>query len=67
MILSWIPIRTSNQFLELIHTLTEPILGPIRAMINRSIFGGKGSMLDFSPLVALLIIQLVQNYLRGLF
>jgi len=65
-ILSWIPTFGNNRFIEVLHTLTEPILSPIRAMIEKSIFGGKGTMLDFSPLVAFLILQLLQRYVYSL-
>jgi YggT family protein len=36
---------------EFVFTITEPILGPIRSIMPR------GMMLDFSPFIALLVLQ----------
>lgn len=63
-LLSWIPIDRSSQFmatiLDLIYSVTEPILGPIRRVIPS--IGG----LDFSPMVAVLLIQMVTTIIARL-
>jgi len=58
-ICSWLPFRTPN----ILFQITEPILGPIRRMINNSPLGG--SMLDFSPFLSMILIQLVRNLILG--
>lgn len=58
-IISWLPIGY-NRFIEMLYTLTEPILAPIRNLINKSM-GDRGFMIDFSPIVAFLLINLIQK------
>ena len=62
-ILSWIPISRDNSIVNLLYALTEPILAPIRALISKSPLGGPGMMLDFSPIIAWLLIEFVKNLL----
>jgi YggT family protein len=55
-ILSWIPnARLPFGLGEFVFNVSEPILGPIRRAMP--FFGG----IDFSPFVALLLIQLVSG------
>jgi YggT family protein len=57
-ILSWIPnARLPFGLGEFVFNVSEPILGPIRRAMP--FFGG----IDFSPFVALLLIQLVSSVL----
>ncbi|HKC90089.1 MAG TPA: YggT family protein [Candidatus Limnocylindria bacterium] len=57
-ILSWIPnARLPFGLGEFVFAVSEPILGPIRRAMP--FFGG----VDFSPLVALLAIQVVSSVL----
>lgn len=63
-ILSWLPIGR-NPLTQLLYTLTEPILGPVRSMMDKSPLGG-GMMIDFSPIIALFVMRLVQMVLNGL-
>ncbi len=63
-ILSWIPVLRDTKFGDIIYQLTEPILGPIRSMINNSPIGG-GMLLDFSPVIALFIMQIICNVLKA--
>ncbi|NMA83124.1 MAG: YggT family protein [Epulopiscium sp.] len=60
-ILSWLPISPHNPFSSLVYQLTEPILGPIRYLLEKSIFGGRGMMLDFSPIIAMFVLQAVRS------
>ncbi len=53
-ILSWISPGTYNPITSLLHSLTEPLLGPARRMIPPI------SGMDLSPLVVLLILQVVK-------
>ena len=59
-IVSWIPIGPDSRFapiVRLIYEITEPILAPIRRLLP-----GMG-MFDLSPMIAILIIILVQTLL----
>ncbi len=62
-ILSWFPINKNGSIMKIMYTLTEPILQPIRNMINKSPLGGPGMMLDFSPIIALFFLQIVKTAL----
>ena len=61
-ILSWLPIGYNNPIVRFLDTMTEPILGPVRDMVNKSPLGG-GYGLDFSPIFALILMRLVQTLL----
>ena len=63
-LLSWIPMF-GYPLGRLIYNLTEPILGPCRSMLEKSPLGG-GMMLDFSPIIALILMVLVKQLLMGL-
>jgi YggT family protein len=52
-LLSWFPIDPRNSLVMLLYDITEPILEPLRRVIPRL------GMFDLSPLVALLLIQLL--------
>ena len=65
-ILSWLPIKRDSAFVRFILTLTEPILSPIRHIIQKSPLGSPGMMLDFSPIIAWLVINLLTRLLRTL-
>ena len=54
-LLSWFPIDPRNPLVTLLYDVTEPILEPLRRVIPRM------GMFDLSPLVALLLIQLLGN------
>jgi len=64
-ILSWLPGLNNSSIGVLIHNFTEPILGPVRDMLDRSPIGG-GMMLDFSPIIALFIMNIVCTLLQGI-
>ena len=55
--LTWIPISRDNPVVSFIYEITEPILGPIRRVLPT--VGG----LDFSPLVALVLIEVAERVL----
>jgi YggT family protein len=57
-ILSWVPgLGVGHPVVRAIHTLTAPILDPIRRMMPP--LGG----LDLSPIIAFLLLRLVQTLL----
>lgn len=59
-LISFIPISRDNQLIRLLYQITEPILAPLRNLLEKSPIG-KNSMFDFSPLIAFLIIGLIRN------
>ena len=63
-ILSWFPIGYGSPIMRLLYNLTEPILGPVRNMVDKSPIGG-GMGLDFSPIFALILMRLVQMLLSS--
>jgi YggT family protein len=59
-ILTWIPFRRENAFIVFIHSVTEPILGPIRNLVSRSSFG-KNLMFDISPILAYVVLGAIRH------
>ena len=64
-VLSWLPGIRDTSVGGIIYQLTEPILGPVRSMIDNSPIGG-GMMLDFSPVIALFLMQVVSIVLKNI-
>ncbi len=62
-VISWFPISHNSKLVQLLYTLTEPILAPIRNIIDKSPIGGRGMMIDFSPIIALFFIELIKDAL----
>lgn len=60
---SWLPINHSSGIIKGLRALINPILQPIRKMIQKSIFGGSNMALDFSPFIAYLIIMMLRRTL----
>jgi YggT family protein len=56
-LLSWIAPNTDNPIVRVLHEVTEPILAPLRRVIP--LIG----MIDITPIVALFLIQFLQNWL----
>jgi YggT family protein len=61
-LLSWFQPSARNQLVRLLHTVVDPVLHPIRAILPSSMG------MDFSPMVAILILWMLQRLLqRGLY
>jgi len=58
-LLSWFPIDPRNPLVTILYDVTEPILDPLRRVIPRL------GMIDITPLVAILLIQVIGNYAAG--
>lgn len=58
-VLSWFPAPTGlvSQFASFVHTITEPVLAPMRRVIPPLRIGG--GMLDLTPLVCILLLRVV--------
>ncbi|MBP1465531.1 YggT family protein [Candidatus Chloroploca sp. M-50] len=54
-IISWIDPMGNMRVTQILRELTEPILAPIRSVLPTM------GMIDLSPLVALLLLQLLQS------
>ena len=57
-LVSWFPIDPYNRIVRLLYDLTEPVLAPIRSILPPI------GMMDFSPLVALLLLSFLQQLVR---
>lgn len=60
-ILSWFQMDPRNPLIQALDAITEPILEPIRRVMPRI------AMIDFSPLVAILLLQFVSRALQSYF
>ena len=56
-VLSWINLSPTNPLVVIINQITEPILAPIRRVLP------KMGRIDLSPMVALIIIIVIQRLL----
>ena len=59
-LMSWVNPNPAGGIGGLIFDLTEPVLAPIRGILPKS------QMLDFSPLVAFIILQILSGVANGL-
>lgn len=57
-LMSWFPLDPNNPFVSIVHTITEPILAPLRRIVPRF------QMIDFSPWVAIILLTIVTFVLR---
>ncbi|MDR1558513.1 MAG: YggT family protein [Clostridiales bacterium] len=64
-VLSLVRFSRRNVLTDLVYTLTEPLLAPIRSLLRKTPLGGTGMSLDLSPLVLFLLITLVRNIILG--
>ncbi|MFO7322483.1 MAG: YggT family protein [Chloroflexota bacterium] len=61
-LLSWFPnIDRSNQIVQLIYDITEPVLKPVRELLPQT------GMVDFSPLIVFLLISVLMRVLPAIF
>ena len=64
-ILSWVAPATQNPVARFIIETSEQILSPIRRILPRG--QGAWGMIDWSPLVALIVIDLLSYWLISMF
>ena len=57
-VLSWIDHAPYNQFIKLLYSITDTILEPIRDLIPL-----QASVIDFTPMVAFVLIGFTKNIL----
>ena len=58
-IVSWFSPRSTTRLTIILIQITEPFLRPLRRIIPRA------GMLDFTPLVALIVLQLISRLLSS--
>ncbi|MDW7671610.1 MAG: YggT family protein [Bacillota bacterium] len=63
-IFSWIRINPYSLLGQFIYGVTEPILSPIRTMIQQ-VFRYQG-MMDFSPIIGIIFINMLSSFIIGL-
>jgi len=59
-LLSWFNPREDNPLVKFLMDITEPILAPLRRIVPRL------GMVDITPLVAILLMSVIQQVLSGL-
>lgn len=59
-LVSWVNANPYHPAMQLLYQVTEPILAPIRQYLPRT------GMVDFSPIVAIILVQLVQRLLMAM-
>ena len=63
-ILSWVYANRTNQYIELLHKITGPLLQPGRKIQDRYF---PNTMVDFSPIIALVILMFIRRIVFGIF
>ena len=59
-LISWVNLPPDHPVVEFLYSVTEPILGPIRRILPRT------GMFDLSPIVAVILLEMVRRLLEGL-
>lgn len=59
-ILSWFSVDRGSPIIQALDSITEPIIDPIRRIMPRI------GMIDFSPLVAIILLQVISAGLQSL-
>ena len=59
-LVSWLPIGPYHPVVQILDQITEPFLAPLRRIVPSV------GMMDITPIVALILIQVLQAILNGL-
>ena len=69
-IMSWFPNMRHGLIGQFLFSMSEPIIGPVRKLLQKTPLGAPGMMLDFAPLASFMLIwvaeSLIIGFLRGL-
>ena len=57
-LMSWFNPSPDNPFVRLVYEITEPVLAPLRRIVPRI------GMIDITPIVAIVLLQVVQSVLE---
>lgn len=63
-ILSFFPINADGLIIRFVYSVTEFILAPIRAWMDKTPIGPSKIMLDFSPFIAIMILEFAIVFVR---
>lgn len=65
-IISWLPVPRDSQWVQLLTQISEPVLMPIRNMMNR--FVGQSMLtFDISPIIAIALLQILKGIIARIF
>ncbi len=56
-IMSWFPTSPNNRFVIMLHQITDPILNPLRRLIPPL-----GGTIDITPILAIVLLQVIASY-----
>lgn len=59
--LSWIPSAFNSNIARFIYQVTDPIIEPFRMLLDRFMPRGPGFYLDFSPVIALMVLDFIRR------
>jgi len=62
-LISWFPVPHDNPIVRFLEAATEPVYRPIRSVINPGMLGG----IDISPIIVLVVINIVKRALMSPF
>ncbi len=62
-LLSWLPLREDNPIISFLNTMTEPVVAPIRNLLNHFSFVQELPV-DFSPFFAVLVLMAINALLN---
>ncbi len=60
-VFSWLPFVRGGRFMWTLYSLTEPIMGPFRQIVPSL------GMFDLSPILLILLLQVVQSAIQSIF
>ena len=60
-LLSWVQVDPYNPLVQVLYQVTEPVLEPIRRVLPQTMG------LDFSPIIAMILVQLVTEVIAATF
>lgn len=64
-LLSWLPLSPSNGIIRFLDMMTEPVVSPIRRLLNKSETVSQLPV-DFSPVIAVIILSILSSLLNTL-
>ncbi|MGI6484991.1 MAG: YggT family protein [Tepidanaerobacteraceae bacterium] len=59
--LSWVPNAARTPLAGFVYQITDPIVEPFRMLFSRFMSRGPGIYLDFSPLIALFVLNVLRR------
>jgi len=63
--MSWFPGTRHGAIGQFLFAMSEPILGPVRKILQQTPLGGPGMMLDLAPMASFLLILLAESLIIG--